>query len=474
MQEALKNIPSVQRLKKRLPQDLHVANIWVHMAINDVLGTVRDDVKAGGQVPAIEQLVSIVVAQARSRSHTSLRPVINASGVVIHTNLGRSPLPEEMLAHVMTVSTGYSTLEYQLDTGRRGLRHDHIGNVLKELLNAEDAMVVNNNAAAVLLALSSLAQGKDVVVSRGELVEIGGAFRIPDVMALSGATLREVGTTNKTHLRDYEKAITDNTALFLKVHQSNFRMVGFTEMVDTAELVALAKARGLGVMEDLGSGVLSPFHVDGHDEPSVRDVLKTGVDLVTFSGDKLLGGPQAGVIVGRREWVQAMKRHPLARAVRVDKMTLAALEMTVRWYLEGRGDELPLWQMINAPLEVLEKRAKHIARRLSHYSERTAAIDVAPDVSEIGGGSMPGTSLPTYVVRLVASASDIVAVERRLREASVPVIARMAHGAILFDVRTIFSHQEDGLVAAIKWALSSIKREEPINEEDSRHGQASS
>lgn len=453
VQETLRAIPAVHTVMKALPE-VSIGQVWVDKAVRLVLSEIRERVIHGNSVPELPAIISEVLRRSEDLSRSSLRPVLNATGVVIHTNLGRAPLPDEVIDRVAVIARGYSTLEYRLDQGQRGSRHDHIERLLTELFEAEAAMVVNNNAAAVLLTLSALAKDKEVVVSRGELVEIGGSFRIPEVMALSGARLREVGATNKTHLADYERVINPDTALLLKVHQSNFRMVGFTHSVETGELVSLGRERGLPVMEDLGSGVLFPFRVDGHDEPSVQMVLESGVDVVTFSGDKLLGGPQAGIIVGRRAIVGQLKKHPLARAVRVDKMTLAALEVVFRWYLEGRARDLPLWQMIDASTESLKHRAETLVRQLEGRVPKTIHMHVEPDWSEIGGGSMPGTRLPTYVVKLGSdNPADVVSWERLLREAPIPVISRIQHDWLIFDLRTIFPSQETVLIDIIKNVL---------------------
>ncbi len=405
--------------------------------------------REGESVPPFTRIVDLVLRRAEDLRRPHLRPVINATGVVIHTNLGRSPLSTDVMEYVTSVATQYSTLEYDLDRGARGSRHDHVSRLVEAVTGAEAAMVVNNNAAAVLLALSAMAQGREVVVSRGELVEIGGAFRIPEVMALSGAHLREVGSTNKTHLRDYEAAITGQTGLLLKVHQSNFRMIGFTESVSTEELVRLGRAKDVPVLEDLGSGVLFPFQLDGVDEPSVAMVVATGIDVATFSGDKLLGGPQAGIIAGRRDWITAMKKHPLARAVRVDKMTLAALEVVIRAYLEGNQGALPLWQMIEQSQAVLEQRANDVMGALRRSLPASVTVSVHHDVSEVGGGSLPGSRLPTVTLHVKTQEGSQAAWERALRRATIPVVCRLHQDQLIFDLRTIFPSQEPRLVDTI-------------------------
>lgn len=434
--------------------------MWIEWATREVLDDIRRGVANGLPVPALPEVADRVLLRAEDLRRPHLRPLINATGVIIHTNLGRAPLSQEVMAYVTAVATQYSTLEYDLGKGQRGSRHDHVSRLMEVVTGAEAAMVVNNNAAAVLLALSAMARGREVVVSRGELVEIGGAFRIPEVMALSGAVLREVGATNKTHMRDYEEAIGDQTGLLLKVHQSNFRMIGFTEAVSTEDLVRLGRTKGVPVMEDLGSGVIFPFHLGEIEEPSVAMVVAAGTDLVTFSGDKLLGGPQAGIIAGRRDWIEAMKRHPLARAVRVDKMTLAALEVVTREYLEGNPGALPLWQMIEGTQDALEQRAHVLKTKLAASLPDTVTISVHQDLSEVGGGSMPGAKIPTVTLRLRAADGSSVAWERALRHAAMPIVCRLHQDQLIFDLRTIFDSQESQLIDTIVegyWSMAAAK-----------------
>lgn len=432
------------------------AKVWQRQAVEEVLNWARAEVRAGRDLPTRQELLDRMRARVKTLERPSLRPLINATGVIIHTNLGRSPLPPAVLDQVRAVAEGYSTLEYQLTAGARGSRHDHVARLLSQLSGAEAAMVVNNNAAAVLLALTVLARDGEAVVSRGQLVEIGGSFRIPEVMALSGARLVEVGATNKTHLRDYERAISDQTRVLMRVHTSNFRLIGFTAEVPRGDLVALGAQHGIPVMEDLGSGVVDGLTIDAYTEPSVREVVAAGVDVVTFSGDKLWGGPQAGVIVGRTGLIERMKRHPLARAIRVDKMTLAGLEAVARLYLEGREGELPLWQMIRQDGATLSRRARRIALRLGRRIGSDAAIGVAADVSEIGGGSMPGARLDTWVVTLAPGPKGAEALDGALRAARVPVVARIHEGVVRFDLRTVLPGQERTLVDSIGEAWESL------------------
>jgi L-seryl-tRNA(Ser) seleniumtransferase len=356
------------------------------------------------------------------------------------------------------VTQGYSNLEYNVEEGKRGKRYDHIKGLLRDLTGAEDAVVVNNNAAAVLLSLSALASKREVVISRGELVEIGGSFRIPDVMVQSGALLREVGTTNKTHVRDYEDAINEDTALLLKVHQSNYRIIGFAEDVSIDELVRLGKNSGIPVMFDLGSGCfvdLAPYGIRG--EPVVGDVVKRGVDIVTFSGDKLLGGPQAGIIVGRKEILDVIGRHPLARAVRIDKLTLSALETTLFHYtnIEKAKGDVPVLRLLLQDEVTIKRRAQRILRLIKKETD-TVLGQIKRDVSQAGGGSLPAINLPTYVVSLRAQDLSTTDFEERLRKGKPPVISRVREDEILLDARTINDSEVNPLVKAIKMAINEF------------------
>lgn len=450
-----RDIPAVQKVLRAVGAETGIAPVWLHQAAREVLESVRRDVMAGQPVPSMEILCERVESRARALARPHLRPVINATGVLIHTNLGRAPLPPEMMEHLATIATHYSTLEYRLDEGVRGSRHEHVEGLLAAWAGTEAAMVVNNNAAAVLLALSTLAKDREVIVSRGELVEIGGSFRIPEVMALSGAQLVEVGATNKTHRYDYQRAISDRTGLLLKVHQSNFRQIGFVDSVSRGELVQLGREYHLPVMEDLGSGVLLPLTIDGQEEPTVSDVIAQGVDITTFSGDKLLGGPQAGLVVGRREWIQAMKKNPLARAVRVDKMTLAVLELVLRWYHEDRGRDLPLWRMIDMPIDTIYQRAESLRDALVRRVPRLS-VSLVEDFSEVGGGSVPGTRLKTWVLAIDLPGAQLVALEQALRQGDWPVIARAGRGRLLLDLRCVLDGQEVPLLNALIEALAQI------------------
>ncbi len=380
----------------------------------------------------------------------NLRPVINATGVIINTNLGRAPLSQAALAAIQEAAGGYSNLEYDLEAGERGSRHAHVAALLCELTGAEAALVTNNNAAAVLLALSTLASGREVIISRGQLVEIGGGFRIPDVMRQSGCQLIEVGTTNRTRLADYEAAISERTALLLTVHPSNFRLVGFVETVATSALAELAHRHGLLVMDDLGSGCLlhSERYGLGH-EPMPQESIAAGADVVCFSGDKLLGGPQAGIIAGKADAIKRISRHPLMRAVRIDKMTLAALEATLRHYQREEAiTHIPIWQMIAATPASLASRA---TRWVSYLQKQGIMARTQHGESTVGGGSLPGETLPTTLLSLDANqiALPLDELARRLRTRTIPIIARVQRDALLLDPRTVLKEQDKEVVGGL-------------------------
>lgn len=400
-----------------------------------------------------EAVAAAAVALAQSKARRSLRRVINATGIVVHTNLGRSALAEKAVEAVAEVARGYSTLEYDVDSGKRGSRHTHVEELICRLTGAEAAMAVNNNAAAVMLALAGLARGREAIVSRGQLVEIGGSFRVPDVMAESGATMIEVGTTNKTHLRDYETAITERTGLLLKVHTSNYRVVGFTEEVGLADLVALGRERGVAVMEDQGSGVLIDLREWGLPyEPTVAESVATGADVVTCSGDKLLGGPQAGMLAGRREVIAALKKHPLARAIRLDKMTLAALETTLRLYLdpETAKSEIPTLRMLSAPKSQMAERSARLADEIARTCGDCYLTGSTDDVSRAGGGALPMADIPTVCVAIAPQRMGVAELERRLRLGTPHVIARISDDRLLLDPRTLSPAEEHEVVEALR------------------------
>ncbi|MEC4686117.1 MAG: L-seryl-tRNA(Sec) selenium transferase [Nitrospirota bacterium] len=457
--ELLRKIPSVDEVMKS-PHGLKwlksYPRRYILRAIREIIAFKRGEILEGFtpdvSLNAIAGDIEIKIEKLVERR---LKPVINATGVVIHTNLGRAPLPPEVLNNVMDVAAGYSNLEYNLEEGRRGERYDHVRWILKDITGAEDAVVVNNNAAAVLLCLSAVARGREVVVSRGELIEIGGAFRIPDVMLQSGALLKEVGTTNRTNSGDYEGAVDEQTALLLKVHQSNYKVIGFTEDVSIGELVGIGKRMGVTVMFDLGSGCFTDLRPYGiHDEPVVHEVVSKGVDIVTFSGDKLLGGPQAGIIVGRKDLIEQISRHPLARALRIDKLTLAALEATLLIHAdpEKARERIPVLKSLLQGDDVIRRRAKKI-QLLIKRDVKNAQVSIERDESQAGGGSLPGVSLPTYVVTLKVKGMTAPAVEQRLRRGAVAVITRIRAGTVVIDARTIRDSEVKPLLKAIREAI---------------------
>jgi len=388
----------------------------------------------------------------------SLRSVINATGVIVHTNLGRSLLNREVLQNLVTVASNFSNLEYNLDEGERGSRYSHVEEILCELTGAEAALVVNNNAGAVLLSLSTIATGREVIVSRGQLVEIGGSFRIPDVMRNSGAHLVEVGATNKTHLKDYQSAITEDTALLLKVHTSNFQVIGFTSEVKLEELVRLGKERSIPVMEDLGSGCFIDLGRFGLSrEPTVQEAIKTGVDVITFSGDKLLGGPQAGIILGKETVIKKIRENPINRALRIDKLTLAALESTLRIYMEGDNavEKIPTLRMLTLPYKEIEKRAKRLYRMLRKESSGAFHVEIMDDNSRVGGGALPLQDLPTKVISIKPINLSVGDLMERLRMYRPPIITRIDDDRLLLDVRTL----QKGESKIIEGAIKSILRD---------------
>ena len=400
-----------------------------------------------------ETLQAEVFSWLRQAQQSHFRRVINATGVILHTNLGRALLSQAAVENVALLASHYSNLEYDLERGQRGDRYVAVVSLLQRLTGAEEALVVNNNAAAVLLALQALAAGREVVVSRGELIEIGGSFRIPDIMRSSGALLQEVGTTNKTHLSDYRAAINDRTALLLKVHTSNYRIVGFTESVPREALVQLGSASQLPVMEDLGSGNLVDLAAFGiEQEPTVSEVVGAGVDVVTFSGDKLLGGPQAGILVGKKRYLEMLKRHPLNRALRIDKMTLAALEATLRHYLDPDAAirAIPTLHMMTAPVQEVNRRARRLLRQLAGVVSHDWVVDVKADVSEVGAGALPLTKIPTRVISVRSVRMSATAIEHSFRRQDPPVLGRIQQDAFLLDMRMVQDHELIEVVQAFR------------------------
>ncbi len=448
----LRDIPSIDRLLLALRQrDPAASHALLRDAARAEVDLLRGEIQTGACLPEIrplDLLVSRATARLARDLAPSLRPVINAGGVIIQTNLGRAPLSAAALAAMARVGAGYSNLEYDLEAGARGSRSVHLESLLRRLSGAEAALAVNNNAAAIYLALSALAVGREVIVSRGQAVEIGGGFRIPDVLRQSGAALVEVGTTNRTYASDYAQAISARTALLLRVHTSNFRLVGFVHETGLAELAELGRARGVPLLDDLGSGTLLPTAPYGLvAEPTVPESVAAGADLVTFSGDKLLGGPQAGLIVGKQDLVDQLKRHPLARALRLDKTSIAGLEATLLSYLRGRAtEEIPVWRMIAAPLGGLRARAESLARRLADTGADAVVADCA---SAVGGGSLPGATLPSAGVALAPGPRGADDLGRRLRTGQPAVVARVAEGRVVFDLRTVLPEQDETLAQAI-------------------------
>jgi len=450
----LRSLPSVERVVRALGPDAPpppIATAVARLAVDRARARVR-----AGESLSFEEIESDAVRLLETRSRARLSKIINATGVLIHTNLGRSPLGEKQMEAVQRVASGYSNLEYDIDAGRRGSRYAHARAPLVALTGAQSALVVNNCAAALLLTLTGLCKEREVIISRGELVEIGGEFRIPDVLAASGARLKEIGTTNRTHLIDYERAIGPETGAILKVHPSNYKMLGFTAAVEARALARLARGRGVLFINDLGSGLInSPSHAPWLErEPTVEAAVADGADIVTFSGDKLLGGPQAGMIVGRSELIDTLARHPLLRALRVDKMTLAALEATFEILLRGTLDELPLWRMATASLESLEGRARALAGRLAPLTDQGVKIEAIASRAVTGGGSLPGEDIGSWAIALVHPERSVDELERALRTGDGPVIARIEDDRLLIDLRAVAPADDDALAASVLAALS--------------------
>ena len=458
LQDLLRRLPAVDELLRQpviaeavgtFPRSLVVR------AVRNVLDRIRrailSDQSSGVSRLDEAALIQEILAEAEGLAAYTLQRVVNGTGIIVHTNLGRSLLCQEALERLQLIGSGYSNLEYDLEAGSRGSRYVHAEAILREITGAEGALVVNNNAGAVLLVLNTLAQGREVVVSRGELVEIGGSFRIPDVMTRSGARLREVGCTNRTHLEDYRAAIGPETALLLKVHASNYQISGFTAEVDLATLVALGRAHNLPVMDDLGSGCfvdLSRFGLRG--EPLVQDSVRSGADVITFSGDKLLGGPQAGIILGRKEIVERLRKSPLTRALRVDKFTLAALEATLRLYRdeETAVRAIPTLRMIAIEVEILATRAQSLADRIRMAVGSGAEVAVVDGASQVGGGALPVQTLPSKLVALTSRRLSAARLEANFRGNQPPIIGRVEQERFLLDVRTFQLGDDEVIVAA--------------------------
>ena len=454
----LRNIPSVERVlsSETLAWEMKAySREWIVSLVRQELDRARAGVMNGADAPTAEAVAQATRKVVEGMNRPAPTPVINATGVVIHTNLGRAPLSRAATEAAVHAAQGYSNLEFDLGNGRRGSRQAHLQNLFQEVTGAEAGLVVNNNAAAVLLGLSALAAGKEVVVSRGEAVEIGGGFRIPDVLSQSGATLVDVGTTNRTYVRDYQTAISPETGAFLKAHASNFRVEGFTAAVEPAELVSLGASHGIPVLHDVGSGSLLSTEIYGlAHEPTPQESVAAGVGLTFFSGDKLLGGPQAGIVVGTRDLVNRLERHPLARAFRIDKMSLASLIATLMHYVRGEAErEVPIWRMISAPLQLLEERAETWKKAVTDRGLAGARVETSR--SAIGGGSLPGETLPTRLLSLECSSlpGGPEGLMQGLRAADPPVIGRIEDNRVLLDPRTVLPEQEKQFLDSLTKAL---------------------
>jgi len=422
----------------------------LRQAVLDAAGQELDDQDYG-----LNDIITLVEEQVAQKTRPHLRRVVNATGIVLHTNLGRAVLAKEAVRAVTEVAGRYSNLELDIETGERGTRYSHVEDLLCRLTGAEAGLVVNNNAGAVLLVLSALAKGREVIVSRGQLVEIGGSFRIPDVMKQSGAVLVEVGATNKTHLRDYEEAVNEETAMLLKVHTSNYKIIGFAAQVSTHDLVKLGREKAIPVYDDLGSGVLIDFSRFGiAHEPTVRESVKAGVDIVTCSGDKLFGGPQGGIIVGRRELISRIKKHPLTRALRVDKFTLAAMEATLRLYIDEEKvvEKIPTLAMITMSRDELKQRAQRLAAGIKAKAALNCEVDILEGYSQVGGGALPEENITTYLVSVNPLKLAVNQLEERLRSMEPPVLARIQKDRLLLDSRTLL----EGDIELISDYLSKI------------------
>ncbi|WP_028840585.1 L-seryl-tRNA(Sec) selenium transferase [Thermodesulfobacterium hveragerdense] len=448
-------IPSVNEVKQRLSllYPNYTLSYFTEPA-RKVTALIREKWQKGELKDLTEErLIDLIKQVFENYERPSLQRVINATGVVIHTNLGRAPLAEKAIQEIVKVARFYSNLEFNLEEGKRGSRYAHVEEILIEITGAEGALVVNNNASAVLIALNTLALGKEVIVSRGELVEIGGSFRVPDVMKWAGCILREVGTTNKTHLYDYERAINENTGLLLKVHKSNFAIVGFTKEVSSEELVALGKKYNLPVMEDLGSGCLIDLSKYGYSkEPTVKDVLASGVDIVTFSGDKLLGGPQAGIILGKKEFIEKIRKNPLNRALRIDKLTLAGLEATLRLYRDETLaiEHIPTLKMILTPKEKLKKASLKLFRQLKKIDLQGFTFKVIESSGKTGGGSLPLLDLPSFVVGIYSEKFSPQRLQEFLRKNNPPIITRIEEDFLVIDPRCLFPEDYPEILRAFQ------------------------
>ena len=464
-----RKIPKVDLLLEReeilsLIQDYGLS--YVTDKVREVVEEIREEIKTCPEseevdsfedriLKKIERIEDYVMERVEEGLDLKLRPLLNGTGTILHTNLGRAPLSHKISTELATLLSSYSNLEYNLEEGKRGERYSHMKEMLCKITGAEDAMVVNNNASSVLLILSTLAKGGEVIVSRGELIEIGGKFRIPDVCAQSDAEMVEIGTTNKTHLRDYEDAITENTKAFLKVHTSNYRIMGFTESVAAKDLKALSVEHNIPIIEDLGSGVLLPLEKYGiRHEPMVQEAIESGVDVVCFSGDKLLGGPQAGIIIGKKKYIDAMKKNPLTRALRIDKFTVAALSMTLREYLqmEGIEERIPVLKMLSETAPSIKERAERLLD-LFRKNHIQGECSIRPCESQVGGGSLPDTYMDSFAVSFHPHKISVPELEKRLHFTKEPLIGRVMEDDFWIDLRTIREEELERVVESFQEAL---------------------
>ncbi len=456
----LRQIPSIEEILQSEKLQKYISFLsrpFVTQISRKIVDELRKQVKRKGLSISKEEIITKISEELENLVSASLRPVINGTGVIIHTNLGRAPIDENVLKHMAEVSKNYSSLEYDLVKGKRSDRTIFLEKLLIELSGAEGALVVNNNAGAVLLILSGLAKGKEVIISRGELVQIGGGFRIPDILNESGAIMKEVGTTNQTSISDYQRAINKNTKILLKVHKSNFWMSGFVEEVSIEKLIPLSKKYRLITVEDLGSGavIFTDNFGLGH-EPRVSEEVSAGADLVCFSGDKLLGGPQSGVIVGKNKYIDLLRKHPLYRALRVDKMVIAGLEQVILSYLKKEEERIPIWRFISTPLDGLRKRGEEISRRLKEFG---ISISLRESKSAVGGGSLPGETLPTIVLS-IESQTPPECLAEKFRSLDYPIIGRIEKNRFVLDLRTIFPEQDEMVIKGIKNVILSPQGEE--------------
>lgn len=450
--ELLSSIPKVDSLlaDTRISNIENISRVLILEAIRETLDYYRKNILEDKITDYTwDDVVLNILKRFEDKNKLHLRKVINATGTVLHTNLGRAVLAKSAVEAVIDIAGGFNNLEFDLESGTRGSRYSHVEELVCKITGAEAAIVVNNNAAAVMLALSTLCKGKEAIVSRGQLVEIGGSFRVPAVMEQSGAKLIEVGTTNRTHLSDYRNAISENTGTILKVHQSNYKILGFTQEVEIEELVALGSKHEIPIIEDIGSGVFIDMSKYGITyEPTVQKSVEKGIDVVTFSGDKMLGGPQAGIIVGKKKYIDLMKKNQLTRALRIDKMTLAALEATLKLYLDETTaiKEIPGLKMLTKSVEVLKKDAQKLSKMLRMKLKDRVTIEVKEDSSQVGGGAMPLESLKTFVLAIKPTNKSVTDVEYQLRTAEVPVITRISKDRIIVDVRTLFDSEYKAIV----------------------------